>query len=45
MVTGKWTDKYHKEPENDRIQDYLSRLSAPKLSVHLGEHAGGTNMR
>ncbi len=34
------------EPENlTKIQDYLSRLSAPKLSVHVGEHVGGTNTR
>ena len=34
------------EPEKlTKIQDYLSRLSAPKLSVHVGEHVGGANTR
>jgi hypothetical protein len=27
--------------KTDGSQDYLSRLSAPKLSVHVGEHVGG----
>jgi transcription elongation regulator 1 len=27
------------------LRYYFSRLSAPKLSVHVGEHTGGTNTR
>lgn len=36
---------YVPEQRERWLRDHLSRLSAPKLSVHVGEHVGGANTR
>ena len=38
LRVGGWVNVVN-DPENlTKIQDYLLQLSAPKLSVHVGEH-------